>query len=208
MGERGPYAKGIQRRAEISQATLRVFSQVGYRKSSLQEIARQLEIGPTLLRHYFSSREELLTEVIKEWDAENERRGRGLTHFEDWLKAIRHNSSIPGLVRLYTAFAVEATDPDHPARPYFKQRYALLTDEIVQDIRNQQRLGHVPADCDPERIARILIAACEGLQIRWLHEPTFDMRDEFVFLLDQFHIRTEANSGHEVQSADRMPEIS
>jgi hypothetical protein len=32
----------------------------------------------------------------------------------------------------------------------------------------------------------LLIAACEGLQIRWLHSPDFDMYDEFVFLLREF----------------------
>ena len=48
--------------------------------------------------------------------------------------------------------------------------------------------GDVPADADPERIARILLATIEGLQIRWLHEPDFDMVEEFLFTLRQFGI--------------------
>ena len=34
----------------------------------------------------------------------------------------------------------------------------------------------------------MLLAASEGMQIRWLHEPDFDMFEEFLFLLKQFSI--------------------
>jgi hypothetical protein len=63
-----------------------------------------------------------------------------------------------------------------------------LTRKIVGELLVQQRNGNVPADADPERIARMLLAASEGMQIRWLHEPDFDMFEEFLFLLKQFSI--------------------
>jgi AcrR family transcriptional regulator len=188
MYERGPYAKGRERREAILRTTLEVFSQNGYRGASLRAIARELDVSPALLQHYFSSREDLLAEVVSAWDAENERRSAGMTHLGHWLLAIRHNTEIPGLIRLYTALAVEATDPDHAARDFIRLRYENLTAEIVTDIDEQKRTGKAAADIDSERIARLLIAACEGLQIRWLHSPDFDMYDEFVFLLREFRI--------------------
>ncbi|MFF2773038.1 TetR/AcrR family transcriptional regulator [Streptomyces bacillaris] len=188
MYERGPYAKGRERREAILRTTLDVFSQNGYRGASLRAIARELDVSPALLQHYLKSHEDLLTEVVTEWDAENRRRSDGMTHLGHWLTAIRHNTEIPGLIRLYTALAVEATDPEHTARPYFQRRYDNLTQEIVDDVEAQKRAGTAPADIDTERIARLLIAACEGLQIRWLHSPDFDMYDEFVFLLREFRV--------------------
>lgn len=188
--ERGPYARGRERRAEILKATLEVFSKQGYRGASLRAIARELDVSPTLLQHYFASREELLTEVIRAWDAENTQRSLGRNFIDHWLRNIQHNADIPGLIRLYTAFAVEATDPNHVARPFFAARYERLTEDIVTDIRRQQAHGWVPATLDPQRVARAIIAACEGLQIRWLHQPDFSLYDEFVFILHQFQLLT------------------
>jgi AcrR family transcriptional regulator len=188
MTERGPYSKGIERREAILESTLNVFSELGSRKASMRAIARDVGISPALLQYYFSGREELLLEVIQEWDKANAKRGAGMSHFADWLTAIRHNAVVPGLVHLYMTCVMEATDPEHPGRPFYRERYAILTRKIVGELLVQQRNGNVPADADPERIARMLLAASEGMQIRWLHEPDFDMFDEFLFLLRQFSI--------------------
>lgn len=189
MSDRGPYAKGRERRQAILDSTLEVFSQLGSRAASMSAIARHVGVSPALLQYYFASREDLLQEVITAWDADNARRGEGLSHFADWLRAIRHNTGIPGLIHLYMTAVVEATDSEHPHREFYAQRYQGLTPEITEEIRNQQAVGNVDPTADPERIARILLATIEGLQIRWLHEPDFDMVTEFLFTLEQFGIR-------------------
>lgn len=154
----------------------------------MSAIARHVGVSPALLQYYFSTREDLLQEVITEWDRENAQRGEGLTHFADWLRGIRYNMRSPGLIHLYMTAVVEATDPDHPNRDFYVQRYEGLTPEIVQEIRNQQAAGNVAADADPDRVARVLLATIEGLQIRWLHRPDFDMAAEFLYTLEQFGI--------------------
>ncbi len=188
MADRGPYAKGRERRRSILRSTLEVFSALGSRGASMSAIARHVGVSPALLQYYFSSREDLLQHVITTWDEDNAERGEGLTHFADWLRGIRHNTQIPGLIHLYMTAVVEAIDPDHPHRGFYSDRYRGLTPEIVEEIRNQQASGGVDPDADPERIARILLATIEGLQIRWLHEPDFDMAAEFLFTLNQFGI--------------------
>lgn len=188
MAERGPYSKGIERREAILESTLSVFSALGSRKSSMRAIAEDVGISPALLQYYFSSREELLLEVFRQWGKTNGQLSAGMTHFGGWLVAIRHNAVVPGVVHLYMTCVMEATDPEHPGRPFYRERYATLTRRIVAELLVQQRLGHVPADADPERIARILLAVSEGIQIRWLHEPDFDMFEEFLFVLKQFSI--------------------
>ena len=189
MGDRGPYAKGRERRQAILQSTLEVFSTLGSRGASMSAIARHVGVSPALLQYYFSTREDLLQEVITEWDRDNAERGEGLTHFADWLRGIRHNMQSPGLIHLYMTAVIEATDQDHPNREFYAQRYEGLTPEIVQEIRAQQDSGNVDPAIDPDRVARILLATIEGLQIRWLHQPDFDMVAEFLFTLEQFGIK-------------------
>src|SRR3954447_10332344 len=188
MVDRGPYAKGRERRQAIIESTVDVFSQVGSRGASMTAIARKVGISPALLQYYFSSREELLQAVISEWDRDNARRGEGLTHFADFLRAIRHNMEIPGIIHLYMTCVVEATDPDHPGRRFYTQRYHDLSPGIVEEVRRQQAAGSVRPDLDPDRIARILLATIEGLQIRWLHEPDFDLMEEFLYTLEMLGI--------------------
>lgn len=195
--ERGPYAKGRERREAIIRTTLEVFSHLGYRGTSLRGIANEVGISAALLQYYFPTREELLTSVIQAWDAENRERSEGMDFLEHLAGSIRNNSLIPGLVHLYTVFAVEASDPGHSARPYFEKRYATLTAQLAASLEDRRAAGLAPRDLDCDRTARLLIAACEGLQVRWLHSPDFDMYDEFIALLVGLGITPPAQKGLE-----------
>jgi AcrR family transcriptional regulator len=190
MADRGPYAKGRKRREAILESTLEVFSELGSRGASMTAIARKVGISPALLQYYFASREDLLQAVITEWDRENAVRGEGLTHFAHFVRAIEHNMQIPGVIHLYMSCVVEATDPDHPHREFYTQRYHKLSPGIVAEVQRQQTAGTLRPDLDPERIARIILATIEGLQIRWLHEPNFNLVDEFLYTLEMLGITT------------------
>lgn len=190
MVDRGPYAKGRKRREAILQSTLEAFSELGSRGASMTAIARKVGISPALLQYYFATREDLLQAVITEWDRENAVRGQGLTHFAHFVRAIEHNVQIPGIIHLYMTCVVEATDPDHPHREFYAQRYHKLSPGIVGEVQRQQTAGILRPDLDPERIARIILATIEGLQIRWLHEPHFDLVDEFLYMLEMLGIST------------------
>lgn len=155
----------------------------------MRAIAADVDISPALLQYYFPSREELLLAVIQEWDDENNRRSLGWSVFGGWLRSIRHNSIVPGLVHLYTTSLAEATDPEHPGRSFFEKRYTRFTRNTVAEVLLQQHAGVTREDLDPERIARILLALSEGLQIRWLHTPDFDMAKEFKYLLDLLELK-------------------
>jgi len=196
MADRGPYAKGRKRREAILESTLEVFSELGSRGASMTAIARKVGISPALLQYYFASREDLLQAVITEWDRENAVRGEGLTHFAHFVRAIEHNMQIPGVIHLYMTCVVEATDPDHPHREFYAQRYHKLSPGIVAEVQRQQTAGTLRADLDPDRIARIILATIEGLQIRWLHESDFNLVDEFLYMLEMLGITTpELQSG-------------
>lgn len=56
---------------------------------------------------------------------------------EDAFLRVLARTRSPGLARLYTAFAAEATDPQHPAHDFFKERASR------SDARS-------PSACGPE----------------------------------------------------------
>jgi AcrR family transcriptional regulator len=203
MADRGPYAKGRKRREAILESTLEVFSELGSRGASMTAIARKVGISPALLQYYFASREDLLQAVITEWDRENAVRGEGLTHFAHFVRAIDHNMQIPGVIHLYMTCVVEATDPDHPHREFYTQRYHKLSPGIVAEVQRQQTAGTLRADLDPDRIARIILATIEGLQIRWLHEPNFNLVEEFLYTLEMLGITTPELQTGQLAGLDR-----
>ncbi|MFE6867895.1 TetR family transcriptional regulator C-terminal domain-containing protein [Kitasatospora sp. NPDC057692] len=85
---------------------------------------------------------------------------------------LRHNASTPGLVKLFVDLAAAAAEPDHPAHDFFEQRYERLR------IRLAERIEHGvadPAAVDAAWLARIFIAAADGLQLQWLLNPDIDM---------------------------------
>lgn len=163
----------------------------------MRAIAAEAEISPPLLQYYFPSRDELLMAVIEAWDEENEQRSPGSSSFRGWVRSLRHNAEVAGLVHLFTATLVEAIDDGHPAREFFRQRYEKYTRNTTAEIERQQRAGTAPAHLDPERTARILLAASEGLEVRWLHSPDFDMADEFAYLVESLGLEVPL-----VESAD------
>ena len=176
---RGPYAKGIARREEILQTTLNVMAEKGYRQTSLRGIARELGLEPAHILHYFGSREKLLEAVIERRDVQNGERLASNPDTEDffsiWIGAMRENLQVPGLVHLYTAFAAEAADDNHPSRQFMSERSKLLQRMIERDLVRGQADGLYPADLDVAYVASALIAHSDGLQLQWLINPDLDM---------------------------------
>jgi AcrR family transcriptional regulator len=59
------------RRQQVREVALRVFSERGYRATSMQDLAREAGMGKASLYHYLTSKEELLTELYEEVIREN-----------------------------------------------------------------------------------------------------------------------------------------
>ena len=51
-------------RATIQRAALALFSSLGYDKVSLRAIARQAEVDPALIHHYFTSKSDLFAQTV------------------------------------------------------------------------------------------------------------------------------------------------
>lgn len=169
---RGRYAKGRQRREQILDTALEVFATGGFHASSTKEIARRVGVSEPTLFHYFGSKQALLVAVLQ---ARDERaaaaRAEPGTGPEALLETVRDNGSEPGLVRLYAVTSAEATDPGHAAHDWFARRYDRLRTALAAELEPgaDPGTGAAPAgELTPDRVARLLVAAADGLQVQWL----------------------------------------
>lgn len=183
MATRGSYAKGVARREEILESALDVIGRKGYQNASLKEIAEVVGVTPAALLHYFGSKEELFTEVLRKRDEHDGLDPAGLSADGArgaFLDVIRHNTEVPGLVALFSRLAVDAADPAHPAHPYFLDRSARLRESIAENFSTEEQRSAL----DPDTLARVIQAVSDGLQLQWMIDPTVDMPGIMAALID------------------------
>ncbi|MBO9625211.1 MAG: TetR/AcrR family transcriptional regulator [Microbacterium sp.] len=184
MARRGSYAKGVARREEILESALDVIGRRGYQNASLKQIAEVVGVTPAALLHYFGSKEELFTAVLRKRD-EHDSLDPVVQGLDDaragLVQVIRHNTEVPGLVELFSRLAVDAADPAHPAHDYFLERSAQLRESVVEGFtRDPDRAGLL----DAETTARVVQAVADGLQLQWMIDPSVDMAGIVEKLID------------------------
>lgn len=174
----GQYRKGIAKREEIIEASLRVIAEQGYRGATVQELSKAVGLAKTSLLHYFESREDLLVEVLRRRDELDSAEFEGLSPeagARQLVRTVRQNAGVPGLVELFVRLSAEATSPEHPGHEYFVERYAAARAAGAETMRGLQETGLLPSAADPECMAAILVALIDGLQIQWLLDGDLDM---------------------------------
>jgi AcrR family transcriptional regulator len=181
---RGPYAKGVAKRAEILRAALEVIARQGYRKTSTRELAAAAGLSEAGMLHYFGSKEQLFEAVLRARDEADTARFENGDSIDNLTAIVRHNGSVPGLVQLYSTFSAEAGDPEHGSHEYFVERYAGIRTALADAVRARQAAGNLNASADPETIATLLIALSDGLQVQSQYELQADTADLFSHLLD------------------------
>jgi len=203
---RGPYAKGVARRAQIIESALAEFAERGVDGTSLRTLGDAIGVSHATLRHYFASRDELLVEVYRAHEGERAARQaadadapaeasaadgplaqpapdtRGAV--ELMMESAERNRTIPGLVRLYATLTTDALQEDHPSTADFvRERFERVRDGLAQRVREAQAAGRIAADVDADDAAALVAAASDGLQVQWLLAPeTVDVRRSLMLL--------------------------
>jgi len=185
---RGPYRNGIERRRQIVVEATRVFGRRGYAGASLREIAGNVGVTAAALLRYFGSKEQLLFAVLDHWDDASESRGllaqdtHGLGYFEALGRVMSRHGENPGLVELLLSLCAEASDPDHPAREWVRDRYRRIVAEAGRALEQAGRAGDVramePAEVEFE--VRVLFAVMDGLELQWIANPEIDLGATFA----------------------------
>jgi len=178
---RGEYAKTADRRAEILDAAIKVFSEAGFHGGSLREISQRVGMSQPGLLHHFANKELLLEAVLTyRDDLAMERIGSEMPTGAALLDALvaltDYNATTPGLVALFAVLSGEATATDHPGHGYFRQRYTWVRTLVEEAVVTGRATGELRPELDPTQVARTMIALLDGLQIQWLYEDSgFDM---------------------------------
>ncbi|VXC24318.1 TetR family transcriptional regulator [Arthrobacter sp. 9V] len=182
---RGQYAKGAERREQIIQTATDVFATEGFEGTALKRVAELVGVKEATLFHYFKGKQELLTAVLAERDrrslAVGGEAGVGLSLMPPIAE---RNVREPGLTTLYAVASATANDPEHASHSYFKERYETVVRDIASDIERRQKAGEVRIDVGAEALARLVVAAFDGLQLQWLYDKNVDMADGLRQLID------------------------
>ncbi|MER5441596.1 TetR/AcrR family transcriptional regulator [Streptomyces sp. NPDC002790] len=186
MAKRGPYEKGEAKRKEILEAALDIFAAEGYRGTSLRKVAARCNISLPGLMHYFDSKEDLLTQVLRMRDEAARVRQEQRTGPYRYREVIREGTATPGLVELFVSMAAAASDPEHPAHEHFAKRYPVMRGQVTEWLREKLATSDMRCDIPPERLAALLIAVADGIQLQWLVDRSVNMEqpiDDVMALL-------------------------
>jgi AcrR family transcriptional regulator len=171
---RRSYPKGVRRRQQILDSAITLLAQRGVDRASLRTIGEAIGMSHTALRHYFSSRDELLVEAYRAHEARaaQDAPATGESAVALIVEAAERNRSIPGLVELYATLTTDALQEQHAVtREFVRDRFRSLREALAAMIGSGQQAGRIAADIDPLDAAALVIAASDGLQIQWLLDP-------------------------------------
>ncbi|HEX4829859.1 MAG TPA: TetR/AcrR family transcriptional regulator [Trebonia sp.] len=168
---RRSYPKGVRRRQQILDSVIELLAQRGGDRTSLRTVGDAIGVSHAALRHYFSSRDELLVEAYKAHESRAAEAAGG-SAVGPITAAAERNRSIPGLVELYATLTTDALQEQHAVtRDFIRERFRHLRSVLAARIEAGQRAGIVAAGLDPADTAALVIAASDGLQVQWLLEP-------------------------------------
>ncbi len=171
---RRSYPKGVRRRQQILDSAIALLAQRGVDRASLRTVGEAIGVSHAALRHYFSSRDELLVEAYRTHEARAAAKTppAGESAVGLIVEAAERNRSIPGLVELYATLTTDALQEQHAVtREFVRERFRSLRAGLAARIESGQRAGRVAPDIDPLDAAALVIAASDGLQIQWLLDP-------------------------------------
>jgi AcrR family transcriptional regulator len=165
----------VRRRQQILDSAIAQFARRGLDRTSLRTVGEAIGVSHAALRHYFSSRDELLVEVYRAHEARaagdasspREESAVGMI-----VESAERNRSIPGLVELYAALTTDALQEQHAvSREFVRERFRWLRETLAARIESGQQAGRIAADISPLDAAALVIAASDGLQVQWLLDP-------------------------------------
>ena len=178
--------KGQRTRQRIFDAAFRLFGERGYQAVSLRDIAAEVGITHVTVLHYFSSKDELLAELMVHRDeiereaaaaflatdheADAEYGGLHAPALRWMVHRLQVNAREQGAVPLFLKISTEASDPAHPAHEHFVARYRTLVELLAQGF--EEEFSYLPADAvrvDARVAAEHLIAIADGLQIQSIY---------------------------------------
>ena len=165
-------------------AALQVFSEAGYHKGSIRDVAQRVGISQAGVLHHYPSKH-LLLEAVLDWRDQDAlarmgaERPRGLDLLQAMVALAEHNQTTPELVELHVTLSAEGSVQGHPIHDYFVRRYAFVLEMVTDAFDLAAERGQLRPGVDCRSAARTLVALMDGLQGQWLLDrDAMDMPEE------------------------------
>ena len=162
-------------------AALQVFSESGYHKGSIRDVADRVGLSQAGLLHHYPHKH-LLLEAVLDWRDQDAlaRMGaeppQGVAMLRALVELAEHNQTTPQVVELHVTLSAEATAVDHPVHDYFVRRYEAVLGMVTDAFEHAAARGELAEGVDCRSAATILVALMDGLQGLWLLDrETVDM---------------------------------
>jgi AcrR family transcriptional regulator len=169
--------RGVERRKEIVQAALELFTLRGARGTSVADIADKVGISAPAVLHHFGTKDDLLLAVI----AERDKRGAvefsellaegGLAGLAHMVDAAEVNETERGLVACFVVLEAENLQQGDVANRYFAERAEVVRAFFADLLAQGQEKGEIRADIDPVLKATEIFAFMEGAAMVWSLDP-------------------------------------
>lgn len=164
--------EGRATRDAIIDAAMRAFATRGYRGTSIDSVAAEVGVSRQGVLHHYPSKVALLIAVLERRDELDGARAaqaieqHGGSVLETLQALMRRTPEDQALGRLFTILSAESTDPDHPAHDYFVARYDRARTLTTEWMAAEQAAGRLPAEVAPDRLASLILAILDGLQLQ------------------------------------------
>lgn len=171
-GTRQP--RGRARRAAVLDAARRLFSQQGFKGTSLAAIAQEAGLTDAGLLYHFPTKNDLLLAVIAEGDREQDdtlaqvRDARGLPLLHRMAEFGADLEADPILTALDVTLSAEHLQDGSEINAYFVQRYQNFRAMLAEAFAEAAQAGDLRPDLDPEVEAVNMTAVLDGLRLQWL----------------------------------------
>jgi AcrR family transcriptional regulator len=170
--------KGRPREFDVDQAltaALRVFWRRGYEGASMAELTAEMGIAKPSLYAAFGNKEELFKKALDLYEREK------MTFMGDALKEPTSRRMAERLLSGALAMQTSTCDPKgclgvisavacgqdaSPIRECVLERQKSSRNALIARLQEYQAEGDLPADIDPEALARYMTAVLQGLSVQ------------------------------------------
>jgi len=178
--------RGRERRQQLMDFAATRFAEQGYHPTSVAEIVQGLGVGKGVFYWYFSSKEELFLEILREAQQDLRRtQSQAIDGVDDPVRRIelgiqasmQWSSQHP---ELYNLFAFAATEERFA--PALRKGQEVAVSDVVRHVQEGIDLGEIRAG-DPTVIAHAILGVTSHLARRYIHEdgqPWQDVADAAV----------------------------
>jgi AcrR family transcriptional regulator len=183
MSPKVPEAYLQARRNEIMDAAVKCFMEKGFHNTTMQDIYDATKLSPGAVYNYFSSKEDIVVSVLKEfrdWSissitpllSENQPESL-IKYIEFWISYSRQYVS-PERFSITLDYYSEAARKNN-IREAVLESQDVSHDKIIEIVKNNQRTGKINPKLDPLATARVMGSMVFGLAIHKMLNPGMDV---------------------------------